>query len=742
MLLPATRLSRAILVVAALALVGALAVPLTRAAQAPSAPTPAAQPGGGGQKPTFATGTAAVLLDVIIRDKKGRPVLDIKPEELEVYEEGVKQTVDSFKRVEGEAPTVQAAPAAGAPPDSSRQLNLVTFVFDQLGETGRRLAQKAAASFLDKGLRPNTFVAVFRVDNRLSMVQPFTNDREKLKEAIARSTSGTFLGVTDEKAALDQALSELQRTAGLDEATGPGAAAQGANFAARAQAQALSNMLRLANDLQRQQQGSTSLYPLLGLVKGQATLAGRKTMLYFAERLEVPSNLDQVFRSVISEANRANVSVYTVDARGLNVGLQASDLDRPDSAGAMADAKAALDEARNVSMQTMQSRGGGAVSKDQIKLSEKAEDALRKDVEGVFRDLAEGTGGFSIANTNNFKPGTERIANDISSYYELSYTPPPSPFDGRFRKIEVKTSRPDVVVQTRSGYFALPPGTSSALFPYEVPLLAALSAVEGPKDFDIRTAALRFESTPAGLDHKILVEVPISDLKMVLDTPPPPAVGRYRVHFSLLALVKGANGDVVERYSEDYPFAGPADRADALKMGNVVFKRRVALPPGKYTLDVAAEDRETGKIATRHTPFEVPAAGPGPMVSSLALIRRIDQIPADTKSDDPLDFPPARIVPNLDAPISLAANSKLWLFFLTYPSKAGGAPKMTLEFARDGHTIAKAEAPMPAPDADGNIRYVGNFPTASFTPGKYDVHVTVSQGAGASDSRTAFTIVP
>jgi VWFA-related protein len=697
-----------------------------------SAAPAAAQAPAPSSTPTFATGTATVVLDVVVRDKKGRPVLDIQPGEIRVREEGVPQKVETFKRVEAETVAVPGAPPPVATPDAARQINLVTMVFDQLGETGRRQAQRAAEALLERGLRPNTYMAVFRVDQRLSMVQPFTNDRAKLKEAVARSTSGTFIGVTDEKATLEQAVAELERTQALGSASGPGAAGQGGGFASRAQAQALSNMLRMANALQRQQMGGSSLYPLLALVKGQQTLAGRKTLVYLTERLDVPPNLDAVFRSVISEANRANVSVYAIDARGLTADQE------------MQGARDALAEAQRVSQETMESRGAGAVSKDEIKLSETAESALRASVEGVLRDLSESTGGFLTANTNNFKPGAEKIAADIAGYYQLTYTPPPSPFDGRFRRIEVEVDRKDVVVQTRSGYFALPPGDASAVLPYEVPLLGALSAPSGSHDFEMRAAAMRFGETAGGWDHKVFVEVPIAALKMIDEPPVPPATaGKYRLHFSLVAMIKDAAGEVVERYSEDYPFEGPADKAPALKAGNIVFKRRLALPPGKYTLEASGQDRETGKIATRKVAFEVPAAGSGPAISSLTLIRRIDQLPPETKSDDPLDILPARIVPNLGAPISLAVNPKLWLFFIAYPAKgATGTPVATLEFLRDGKTIARAESPLPAPDPDGNIRYVGNFPTAKFTPGDYDVKVSLAHGGGTAAGHEVFTIVP
>jgi VWFA-related protein len=659
-------------------LLASLALPSARLAARSQEPA-------SGQQPVFATGTARVVLDVVVRDKRGRPVLDVRADEIEVSEEGIRQTIEGFTRIETLPPAVDT-PGPAARPDATRQLSLVTLVFDQLGESGRKLAQRAAEAFLEKGLRANTYAAVFRVDQRLAMIQAFTNDRARLKDAIARSTTGLSAGVTDEKAALEEAMRELERTQGLAGASGPGAAAQGGGFASRAQAQALSNMLRMANALQRQQMGTSSLYPLMALVKGQQTLAGRKTLVYLTERLDVPPNLDAVFRSVISEANRANVSVYTIDARGLSTDQE------------LAAAREAVEEAGRISQAAQRDQYSGAISKDEVKVAETAESSLRASVEGVLRDLAESTGGFAIANTNNFKPGAERIAADIAGYYQLSYTPPSSPFDGRFRRIEVKVTRKDVLVQARSGYFALPPGESQAVFPYEVPLLGALAVAAPPRDFDLRAAALSFGVTPAGLDHKLVVEVPIVALRMITTPPVPPSTsGSYRLHLSLVALVKGAGGDVVERFSEDYPFEGPAEKADSLRGGNIVFKRRVSLPPGHYTLEVAGQDRETGKIATRITAFDVKAAGAGPGMSSLALIRRIDQLPPETKSDDPLDIVPARIVPNLDAPISLATNPKLWLFFIAYPAPGAAEPRRPCRLRTPTAACATSAASRRAP---------------------------------------------
>src|SRR5260370_2563092 len=77
------------MLVGALAFPPAVAVPdLQEAAPATQNPT---------EVPTFGVGTAAVTLDSVVRDKKGRAVRDLKASDFEVFEDGVKQTVDSFQ---------------------------------------------------------------------------------------------------------------------------------------------------------------------------------------------------------------------------------------------------------------------------------------------------------------------------------------------------------------------------------------------------------------------------------------------------------------------------------------------------------------------------------------------------------------------------------------------------------------------------------------------------------------------
>src|SRR6185295_11706297 len=191
------------------------------------------------------------------------------------------------------------------------------------------------------------------------------------------------------------------------------------------------------------------------------------------------------------------VSVYAVDARGLTTG-----------SGYNAGRDMAQKAVESVRRQ-MSSRGSAAVTREEAMASETVEESLRANTQDTLGDLAQGTGGFLIANTNNLKAGLARMADDVTGYYEVVYSPRKVTFDGAFRKVEVKVGRSGLSVQARSGYFALPPGEGSVTFPYELPLLQALKTDPPPHDFNYRSAAFAFDQGPRGSVYSVGMEVPL-----------------------------------------------------------------------------------------------------------------------------------------------------------------------------------------------------------------------------------------
>ena len=710
--------------------------------------------------PEFRTGTAVVLLDVIARDKKGRPVRDLKAEELQVLENDQRCEIRSFRLVESEstiepgaagavpAPTAPVEPpAAGAPAEGQRApASLVTLVFDRLSLEDNRLAERAARDFVERGMDTRTQAAVFTIGTGLGLVQSFTSEKELLLAAIAAATSGTNLkdrpltaqalrasrdvslaaGAPIQPAAADAGDASQPPTQGVSPATLSGSAADGLIAVERMRLAAVANALRMADGLQRQAEGNWSLYPLLALVKAQAALPGRKTLVFFSPGLQVPPNLQDVFRTIVSEANRANVSVYSVDARGLQ------------SRADIASSGAALREAATTSM-TQQMKGAGeATTVQEMQIADTAESSLTLNVQQTLSDLAEGTGGFLVANANDFGKAVDRLAADIRGYYEIQYVPAVVSFDGSYRRIALKIARKDVVLQSRRGYFALPP-SGPIVLPYEMPLFLALSAPTALHDFAHQAAALHFAPGPEGTETAVVVEVPLAAVDFTVDK----KKKTFEQRLTTLAVVKDAEGRVVERFSDEYPLSGPLDQLEAAKQSNAVLRRTVPLGAGRYTLETVSQVKGTGKTSVERSSFEVPAAGSGPQLSSLCLLRRADPLPADAPpSDDPFRYEGTRLVPHLAGPVSQAATPNLSFFARVYPTASIEMPKLTLDFVRDGKIVGRAQPPLPAPDASGRIAYVGGVPSGSFPPGAYEVRLTLTQGTAKVTQSTRFELAP
>jgi VWFA-related protein len=690
------------------------------------------------QKPAFETTSSVVLLDLVVRDKKGKPVRDLRPEEVKITEDGVARDLTSFRLVEGQVSEdrVSGPVPASVQPDPSRQVSLVTLVFDKIFDN-RQLSKQAALDFIANHMESNVWISVFSIDQRLYLRQAFTQDPYLVKQAVFAATGTTSVAaasLSGQAALEEQHSKEAKGIAEQSEAAAAGSPASGgqANSAAigtanveAAMAAMIASSLRFSDSIQRQQQAQSTLYPLLGLVKAQSRLAGRKTLIYFSEGLVVPKNLTEVFETVKSEANRANVTVYAIDARGLNSS-------RDSDAARSQLLKAARDSAAQ-----MAKRGAGATTIDEVMIAENAEESLRADVQNTLGELADATGGFLTANTNDFKPTMERIATDIGSYYEAAYVPVSQAFDGKFRKIAVKVTRPDVTVQSRSGYFALPPGEGSALLPFEMPLLTALTVDPPPHAFDYQAAALQFGADGEGRDHVLLFEVPLAGMTFQADR----RRKQYTLRFSLLALVKDREGRVVERFSDDYPFEGPLDKLDQIKRGNLLLRRTFTLKPGEYTLESVAQDRDSGRTSVKREPLRVlPASTLA--VSSLNVIRRLEPADADLPPDDPFRFDRMRIVPNLDLPISLAANPQLSVYLVLYAKPGVPPPKMMIEFLQGDRLVARAKPDLPDPDSAGRIPYVGTFPTTALAPGRYSVRAVIQQGSDVTETEAPVTMVP
>ena len=155
------------------AMLGALFMLASQVGAQNSAPTPGGTPPG----PAIHATVNEVALDLVVRDKKGRLVKNLTPGDVEIYEDGVRQQIRSFRLVNGaDAPVSQSRPeqpssAPDTPVPLSMELpdvNLVCIVFQGLDSSTRKWAVAAAQEYIKTQLHPNTWIGVFNLDSRLT----------------------------------------------------------------------------------------------------------------------------------------------------------------------------------------------------------------------------------------------------------------------------------------------------------------------------------------------------------------------------------------------------------------------------------------------------------------------------------------------------------------------------------------------------------------------------------------------
>jgi VWFA-related protein len=731
----------------ALVLTAALAANPALAVQAAA---PAAPPTAAGQAPpTFAVGTSAVAIDLVVRDKKGRLVRNLTAADFELIEDGVKQQIESFTVVargaeaepEGDAArTEPAKPAAAAPavptqetPDSPAVLALV---FDRMSPGGRDTARKAALTYLT-ARHDGDFAGVFSIDLALHTVQNFTSDPDRIRAAIdmaATQAGSSFVSAT-EKATSLQTLEQRSQDAENSLAatpTGAGAGSTGTNSAAQAAGSAAAaaaaarlevGMMRSFEALERDQQGFATSNGLMAVVQGLQRVPGRKTIVFFSEGMAIPDRVLAQFQAVIAAANRANVAVYTMDAGGLRT--------HSPTEQTRAELEAAAERrARNIGKEDSL----GIMMKD----AERNEDLLRLNPQSGLGQLAEQTGGFLVRDTNDARGSFRQIAQDMRFHYVLGYTPSNENYDGRFRNVNVKLRRGGMDVHSRRGYFAVRAGSSNPVLGYEAPAIAVLEKPAAQREtFPLRGMALVFPQRPAMATVPVMVRVPGRALKYA------PATGQKDVMAADLAVVVRVRNEYkqeVGRMSQHYQLSSTAAKLEVARAGDILFYRQTELPPGKYTVDAVAYDAGAAAASVKSFPLEVPGPDPGGTVlSSLVVIDHVEKVPASERdASNPLYMGEVLVYPSMGDPIR--KSGKVMGYYFT--AHAPGTPrKALLEVVQDGAVTSKLLLNLSAPDANGRVQYADALAIGSFTPGTYELRVSLLDGSQRVATRsTPFTV--
>ena len=547
---------------------------------------------------TFRSEVGIVEINAVVTDTNGNFVRDLKKDDFQVFEDGRLRPFSLFSLVD--MPTPSSVPTAGPEPDirtlaESRAGRVYVLVLDDLHTAlFRAAALKAAARrFISQFFYSGDLAAVVYTGPGLAGGQELTGSRRLLLAAIDR-----FRGQQIESAAAGRLEAYRQQQLG-DQS---------------------SDRLDDPNDAERRFNARRTLNALRDVASWMADIQGRrKSVLFFSEGLDY--DLSDVFgsrgasavladaRDTIGAATRSNVSVYSIDPRGL---------------AGMSDEFIDLAEPQTATRTQREQLGTQGIERD----LRNAQDNLRM--------LAEQTGGLSIVNSNDFAGGFERIVRDNSTYYVLGYYSEPDAKGGKFRKIDVRLRRPGLHVRARNGYVTPDPKAKTrGVEPNSRAASALRDALNSPipaGNLPMTVFAAAFKGDARRASVLVAAEIDGGFLRFQQrdDT-----TFFDDLQFSLIAA--GQNGKIEETDSGNVALAVKPEIQQRIVRNGVRFLSRISLPPGRYQLRVAARETGGGAASVVHYDLDVPDFTNEPLaISGLVLTTTSAGEMATTRPDGPL----------------------------------------------------------------------------------------------------------
>src|SRR5579871_6564063 len=440
---------------------------------------------------TIRVTTTEVALDLAVRDKKGRQFKNLKPGDVEIYEDGVKQQILSFRLVPGREE--QKREVSGQAPEEKkagsslplREVNAICVVFHNIDPVTRPHAIQIVKEFINSNLPPESYIGLFSLNETLVPLHEFSKNREELLRSMDNLFNGKVLDFSRASEALLTAspnivtvnaqVNNASHTASVSVDTTGGEVAGTTIMGADISTGTAANRIR--GDQVRERSdfanitGMHETDRIIALINQLSPLPGRKSVLLVTTGLQTTGDPDR-FQKLMNNANAHGITFYALDATemsAMNDTAQAS--------------KLAVGQMASVSQNQGKLNASASVMRQNSRQGDDTIAAVRtSDTQASLRQLSEGTGGFLIANTNDFRKPFQQLAETLDAHYEAIYHPTSAKYDGKLRKVEVKlVKHSDLMVESRTGYFAMPDlKDSKPLTPEESTGLAVLNADPRP----------------------------------------------------------------------------------------------------------------------------------------------------------------------------------------------------------------------------------------------------------------------
>jgi VWFA-related protein len=666
------------------------------AQEGPNQPPPPPPDTRNDQSFTFKVNSDLVLTNVVVRDKKsGEVVRGLTENDFTILENGKPQRIASFdfQSVDQAIPLNEATVNGTSGPivlgktgnvatgEQLRNHRLIVMFFDltsmQVEDLDRAVG--AARDYVNKQMQPADIVALVSLGNSLSLDQDFTSDKKALLHGIGRYNG-----------------SEGQGYALGDNGTATNVAEDASGYTPDESEYNAINTDR-------------ELFAIAAVARSLANINQKKSLLYFSGGLTRSGIENQAsLRAVVNASVRSNVSIYSVDTRGL-------------------EAISPLGDATKGSL-----RGTGAFNGS----------ALQGGLDSNFSSqetlttLSADTGGKAFLDSNDFAPAFQRVQQDTSAYYVLGFRSANPARDGRFRKLTVKINRQDVKLEYRPGYYAPADFKHSNKDDRERELAEQLQSDLPATDVAVYLQALYFLLDENRFYVPISIIVPGSQIPFVKGG------DRDKATLDIIGEVKDSQGHEIGNARETVKLA--IDESQQVSRKNIQYSTAFTLPVGKYHLKFVVRENESGKMGSFETDINVPDLKKAPLkLSSVVLASQ--RVPAGKqKTENPLVRDGIQWIPN----ISHVFRQDQHLYFLyeiyspTQVKAAGGKDAKSsvkvltnIEFLQGSAKVF--ETPLvvaSATNVQGRDAVVFQFdvPLAEFKTGLYVCQVNVIDDAGGN----------
>jgi VWFA-related protein len=564
--------------------------------------------GNGQTTPSVKVTTRMVIVDVVARDKKGDAVTDLEAPDVRILEDGKEQPISSFvfqhprqrSAVEADKPrAVQPANifsnARKFSPDSA--LNVI--LLDSLNSNllNQAYVRIEMIKFLEK-LPPGQPVAIYTLGRKLRLIQDFTTDLAELKRVIAALNGQSSPLLQDPTGAVEVSMVPK----GLAEQTlaekDPKLLAQIKDFVEESTAD--------QNDMRVQ----LTFAALTSLGRTLSRYKGRKNLIWVSE--SVPMNIFADFNTI----TRVNPNAGSDGKiQGQNTGHK-TDRSNGDGlahlANLLADAQIAVypidargligsplyNAASNITGQGGSAYGGMAMKAE----GKQSEELFESHV--AMLDIADKTGGKAYYNRNDIDNALGNGMEDGSTYYMVGYYPQNRDWNGKFRKIEVKTRRPGVKLRYRTGYFALDQSAYAAKHPEQRDLdFNQMLSLDSPI-----ASTLQFEAEvtpPTGDSTTVLLRYAV-DPQAIQFTLGPDGLQHATVDCAARAFARDDPDKPVKTAANEVRASLQPEAFARIKSSFFPCELKVELPAGQYLLRLAVRDGNGNTVGSANARVTVP----------------------------------------------------------------------------------------------------------------------------------------